>query len=604
LIRRGFSAAFFATACLSGCAGEPAPIDRRIVAHSLFGCPVTDKANVVITPLGDFGGVQAASIKDGTGRQPLESLRQDFLGVELRIPEQWAGVGYADPPADVDVAVWPTDDGCSVTDTVLPPSKGGIAVGAFGDGSGLLVAGLDPTGDKSDSVRALALDLTTGKTLPGVDSMAEGRAYATATPFGDGVLVAGGIDPSDPTDPTGDRAVTTAFVFSSGKFEPERIELGNRARSHHGATTLANGQTLLVGGTIEGTVLPTMVAVDPKTRNTRVFGLGKLVQARRDPIVLRLANDQILVGGGSDQDDHPVALLEWFAADGAPCASPACPDPSSAIPPRPDLAMVALPAGGALAAGAAPSAPTFDVWWITPEGTAEPVEALPRPRADARPRLVPAADGAPWAWNGTAWLRFDPWQKRFVPASAAPLDGPDDDMPAPVAIDPGLFVWLARDAAGNTGVRGFRHDLRGRLTREAAPLLFADTAHVAPDRPPQPGLVSFDGELHLARPFTMPAVARVVVTDTLYRDFDLSLKWDTNGVLPEIEVGAFVVGAGSCLWPSGVTASPLSLVRRGTTLAIGGTDTTCQGPDGPVGLALRAPQFGEAAVHELTIARQ
>jgi hypothetical protein len=605
LIRRGFSAAFFAAAYLCACAGEPAPIERRISAHSLFGCKVSNTANLVVTPLGDFGGAPATSVADATGLTPID-LRQDFLGIELKISEEWSGIGYSDPPADVDVALWPADDACSATDAILPASHGGMAVGTFGNGKGLLVAGLEPAGDKNDSFSALALDLTTGKTLPGVSKMVEGRAFATATPFGDGVLVAGGVDPSDVTDPNELRPVTTAFVFDGQSFEPLRIDLGNRARARHGATTLASGETLLVGGTIEGVVLPTMVAVDPATRNTRVFGLGALAQARKDPTVLRLANDQILVGGGSDENDNPVATLEWFSPDGSSCASPTCPDANSSLPPRPDLALVALAAGGALAAGALPSADVFDVWWITPEGTAEALEPLARPRRDGKARLVSASDGAPWAWNGAAWLRFDPWQARFLPASNAPLDGPDDDMPSPLTVDPGLFAWLARDAAGKTSVRGFRHDVRGRLSREAAPLLFADTNHVAPDRPPRPDVVSFDElGLHLTKPFTAEA-PRVVVTDTLYGDFDLSAEWDPSGVLPEIEIGSLAVGSAFCVWPAAATGTSFSITRRGTTLGIevGSASTSCKGPGGRVGIGLRAPEFGNATVRKLTIARQ
>src|SRR5262249_43923824 len=151
---------------------------------------------------------------------------------------------------------------------------------------------------------------------------------------------------------------------------------------------------------------------------------------------------------------------------------------------------------------------------------------------DARARLVAASDGSPWAWNGARWLRFDPWQARFLRPDNAPLlgDGPDDDMPAPVAVDPGLFGWLVSDATGKTSVRGFRHGVRGRLSRDTLPLLYGDPSHVAPDRPPEAGVVSFDpnpttGGLLLIKPFTLPA-PQAVITETLYADFDLSADVD------------------------------------------------------------------------------
>ena len=73
-----------------------------------------------------------------------------------------------------------------------------------------------------------------------------------------------------------------------------------------------------------------------------------------------------------------------------------------------------------------------EVQWIT----AERVYDLPRLTVAQRGpapqvRLVAAADGSPWMWNGEAWLRFDPWQETFATPSEAPEDGPDDDLPIP-----------------------------------------------------------------------------------------------------------------------------------------------------------------------------
>jgi hypothetical protein len=319
--------------------------------------------------------------------------------------------------------------------------------------------------------------------------------------------------------------------------------------------------------------------------------------------VLRLANDQVLVAGGTDQGDNPVSALEWFAADGASCA--ACPEVNTSLPARPDLAVVALPAGGALAAGATPSADAIDVWWITPEGTAQALEPIVRTRHDVRVRLVSASDGAPWAWTGTTWLQFDPWQARFLPVTDAPLDGPAEDAPAPVAVDPGLFVWVAQSPSAMSVVRGFRHGVRGRLTRDAAPLLLLDASHVAPDRPPRSGVVSFSKDgLLLAKPFTLPA-PRSVVADTLYGDFDLSAKRDITRALPDVEIGGVAVGAGACSWPTGAKDALFAIHRRGATLNIevGDARTTCRGPDGRVGIALRAPQFGETLVRQVVISR-
>src|SRR5439155_1904112 len=255
----------------------------------------------------------------------------------------------------------PSDDGCDATDMSrwIPPNQGGIAMTSFGDGTAVLVAGLAPVKDAALSSFAVVLDLTKGETWSNVDALKlpEGRAYASATPFGRGALVAGGVDPSDPADPTGEHALDTALVFAGGIRENDRIDLGNRARAHHGAIELASGETLLVGGTNGGIVLSSLVAIDPVTKSTRVFGLGELRQGRKDPVVVRLADNRVLVGGGTDQNGDAVGALEWFASDGSACAPLACPDASSSLPARADVALVALPAGGALAASGDPLAP-------------------------------------------------------------------------------------------------------------------------------------------------------------------------------------------------------------------------------------------------------
>src|SRR5439155_7284564 len=119
--------------------------------------------------------------------------------------------------------------------------------------------------------------------------------------------------------------------------------------------------------------------------------------------------------------------------------------------------------------------------------------------------------------------------------------------------------------------------------------------------------VSFDGEwLHLSRPITSPA-PRAVVTDTAYGDFDLSAELDLGAVLPDLELGGFVVGSGVCPWPSGGAPTSFAVGREGDTLTIavtGAGSATCKGPTGRVGVALRAPQFGDAVVRKLANTRK
>jgi len=253
------------------------------------------------------------------------------------------------------------------------------------------------------------------------------------------------------------------------------------------------------------------------------------------------------------------------------------------------------------------------VWWIVPEGDVIQLRDLTSAQLGTKERLVGGADGSPWLWNGERWFRFDPWRAAFFVPEVAPNDGPDDDQPSPVEVDPGLFAWLARehpgDATSKARLRGFRHSVRGPLTRDTAPLFVAgDTSHTAPDRPPQAGLVESDAHgLHLTQSVATP-VPRVVVTDALYGDFDLSGNGAANAVLPQIEIGddRTIVGSAGCPWPSDGRGLLFSVRRRGAALEIDvdGITATCKGYPGRVGITFLAPRFGEAVASSVTIARR
>lgn len=585
---------------VASCA-EPPPIERHIAAYAVSGCQVRGDASLLLTALGDFGASRAASQVGAKDLFKEVGLPADLVGVEAEVlPSGWWGIGYANPPDDVRFTLWSSDDACDATAQVIPKSRGGLALTSFGNGKGLLLAGLDPTDDVNAAAYALAFDLTTGKVSEKLEKQGMGtslRAFATATPFGDGALVAGGINPSSGA------VLDTAIVFADDAFDSEPIHLGE-ARAHHGAAVLRGGETLLVGGIgADGSPQNSMVAVDPVTRTARRLHLGTLSRARKDPIVLRLANDEILVAGGTDAHGLPVALLEWFAFDGSACdvRPTRCVHPAQSLVARTGRAFVALPAGGALAAGGfdfVTGEPARDVWWITPEGSIEALDSLSVAERGTRAlRLVGASDGAPFLYNGSFWLRFDPWLGRFAAPPFSPARGPDDDMPPPIAVDPGLFMWIAREKDGDMLV-GFRHGVRGPYARDDGFLLLGDALHTAPDRPARPGgPVEFlpDG-LHIAD-------ARVMVTDTTYADLDISGAART-AVLPHIELGTVTIGV-DCPWPR-ATGKAFTISRAGNSVSVevDGQTTTCAGPAGRVSIALRGPDQGEAIVTRLGIARR
>jgi hypothetical protein len=89
----------------------------------------------------------------------------------------------------------------------------------------------------------------------------------------------------------------------------------------------------------------------------------------------------------------------------------------------------------------------------------------------------------------------------------------------------------------------------------------------------------------------------------VYADFDLRAAAAAR-VLPKLEIGAFIVGEGSCPWPSGA-GSELEIMRHGALLDVRVDDQhrSCSGPAGHVGIALSAPAMGSAVVTKFSISR-
>jgi hypothetical protein len=608
---------------------------------------------LVLTALGDFADPPAASLPD-PGRPSDVALPFSLQGVATSSISGVRGVGYADPPNDVHLSLWSSTESCTPVEDVIKPSHGGQAMTAFADGTAIVVAGLDPMPMQvNDSASALVWDTRTGEKLASARDglFTSRRAWASATPFGNGVLIAGGIDKG-----ITEKVIDTAFVFRDGEFQVnESIALGD-PRSRQGATVLVDGSTLLVGGETDNHLaLPSLVEVvpadDPPYGRAIIFGLGTLRTPRKDPTVLRLADDTILVAGGVDSMDQPVSTLEWFTKEGFACSSTdPCPDVQT-LPTRQHRAFVALAAGGALAVGidSDPSTKVVvsDVWWITPKGDLQALAPLTDGQLPAfdeklqratNIRLIPGSDGSPWLWTGAAWFRFDPWLAAFVTPSSAPADGPDDDLPI-ISVDPGLMVWLDRERAAHVGdagtapadggadtldtkVRGFRYDVRGPLARDGTFALI-DPQHIVPDRPPGTDIQRLSDGVHLANGAT------VVIADALFADVVLQIKVRSANP-PAIQLGStLAVGSDACPWSSSTEAGAPAIasgdggafvdrlfeVRRTGTqlqLLVGDVDNpnhtvplrTCpDGPPGRVSIGLTAPGPSSVVVSELTVTR-
>jgi hypothetical protein len=574
-------------------------------------CELGD-AKLVIGALGDFAATRAADVDLKSARDV--DLPVDLRGIEASTsPPALRGVGYAEPPDDVHLTMWSAANACRALDgDVVPPSQGGQAMTAFQGGGAILVAGLDPLagGVVSDAAFALVWDTRTGERVPPNSLRTHRVSWATATPFGQGALVAGGLDRK--FFPL--RYLDSALVVRDGEVQEPPISIGD-PRAEHGAVVLATGATLLVGGEDERGVVDTLVSITPTETPpygaADFFMLGSLARARKLPTVLRLSTDEVLVAGGVDASGNYVPTLEWFSQDGGRCRrDDACTSDPPELAGIEDLAFVALTGGGALAAGgvvAGTGVPANGVFWIDNDGTVQTLRALtPQQRGSKRLRLVAAGDGAPWLWNGAAWFRFDPWQSTFVRADDAPDDGPDDDLPAPLSVDPGLFVWLSRAgvASGGKGavLRGFRHDVRGPYTHDPD-FLLADPRHIAPSRPPlaEGALWSDADGLHLSKS------AGVVIADTTYGNFVMSGE-TRDSSLPALALGTWTIGAaapGACLWPSAGTR--FTVTRSGRTVLVQVGDlapASCTGPDGRVTIGLRGLGPEMVTVKGFTVERR
>lgn len=526
---------------------------------------------------------------------------------------RYLGLGKRGPSFDFDAPLFPESAPCPLlvdAPARYPGARGGEALGFAPDASVLVVSGGE--GDTEVAAGALVVDVATARVsaLSAEDGPPTRRAGATSTAFGSGLLVAGGRDPVE-----GGLALASADVFDANerRFEPSRIEL-ERARAHHGATTLSSGEVLLVGGVDDaGHALRTLEAVSPESRRYRVSGLADLSGPRVDPVVLRLSDDRILVAGGTDSlgEGAPVSSLEWLTSDAAAIdhALEALGDATLG------RAFVPMPGGGVLAAGGCrltpPGAPppctapcglgtgcpSSDVFWISPEGDAAALPAA-LPTAVAEPQLFAGTDGRPWLAAAAAGelFRFDPWLRRFEPVpspfSAPPLEARF------LTLEPGLFAWTSAVGSERASVWVLRHGTESIYSAFVAPLLLRDTSSLSLDRADADAFVPGTGEVVLGG-------ATLHVADTTYAD--LYLAADVRaGPPPVVRLGTRWYGDAACAWPSTPAAPYVAeLAREGdrVRLAVGGREKDCRGPDGRVPVAVGGSPTDPTRLRSLTVRR-
>ena len=600
--------------------------------HTLAGCdlpPELAHGNLELLALGDFSASNdSAEVLPLDGRGAALKFPVATRAVEARVSggvRAFTGYGERRSEGGLDVLLWPRRASCVVSradgQQGYPGKHGGQAFG-YVENAGLVIAagGNDPL--VSDAiVGALSFDVTTGA-LQALDTSADGvlrqpRAFATLTPFGDKLLIAGGETPVFGIPEADIEPLANGEIFDPGLggFTGERVELQS-TRTHHAGLTLDDGRTLLIGGRTRvgnsSIAQYQLEIVDPRTRRASVAGA---IAPRIDPRALRLDDGRIFVGGGLGLDGaltEPGA--EWLLANGTRDETKLSLDVGT----RFDRAFVALEAGGVLAVGGCEDRPAlsdaddeacarvcghgcppsagYDAWWIEPDGSATPValDGIAAPK----PILLPGSDGSPWlvaesaAAPGLARLfRFNPWSASF---SAVTLEDdvalPKPGLPQPLSIAPDSFVWID-DEAEHGALVGLRLGTRNRYAQDLALVLSADPLdptrpeHLVPTGPPGSGAF-YDGAL------TLSDAAAVRIADTDYEDVTLNLR--LRGERPPLVLlGRSVLGGSACPWPAGSASGGdfdlASVSRRGrrAELRFHGGKASCEVEAGRLSLGVQ-----------------
>lgn len=585
-----------------------------------------DSARVQLQALGEFDATNLTfEVDPPIGSRlafPVDTLavvahvdgrRDRFLGYGERHDEQ------------IDVLLWPQGRPCALhasESLFYPAAGGGQALGFSAVSDTLLLVGGD-AGESPAVVGAVSVSTATGETSslePGSQAaMKEPRAFATVTPFGSQLLVAGGEDPLIAAlDPSERRLSDTAEVFDPGTHAFVAIVDLRAARARHAALELADGSTLLVGGRgTSNTALRTLERISPGDRIATVSGF--LNDGRISPVALRLDTDEIFVASGLDAQGTPVATLEYLSPDGTEQLQLLQED--SGLEPRFDRAYARMPGGSVLSVGGCSERPPtqadeaascepeggWDFSWILRDGS---VCTYPLGFPAPDPLLIPATDGAPLlvVRRGTsdqALYRFNPWRNRFEPLTAVlpPMLSPK--APDPVALSAGAFAFLS----SQLDLVGMRYDARSAFEADVSLVTLPNPedslwpAHLAPDRPPTacPGdweqaPLRYDGKLFLSG-------GRVFVTDATYRDVRVEVEVETGGP-PQVLLGRHALGAADCRWPE-LDVSGFELVRRNADVVLraGSSEVECRVKNGRLSLGFAAPNTETVQIREIKITR-
>ena len=293
--------------CLLGAGALSCSAPREVetltlTLRGLAGCELGPPSSVQLRALGDFAPIDR--------RVASESMASAFSGLPPQTREllvttrsgETTGVGRRILP-DVDDArpllVLPAGRSCPLGDPGALALEG-AAVAALSSGGFFVAGGWNEDGSAS----AAALTYAPGAALSqlAAKSMFLRRAYATATPVGSTIIVAGGTASAAAAHETYE-----VFDTATRGFEGARAGHMLGPRMEHAAISLQDGHVLLVGGRAQvgGSALASAELLDVDAGSSIELET-RLARPRIRPVVLRLDSGSVWVLGGREADGAPL----------------------------------------------------------------------------------------------------------------------------------------------------------------------------------------------------------------------------------------------------------------------------------------------------------
>jgi hypothetical protein len=300
---------FGALLACAACSVEPQVETVPLLLRELAGCALGRPSSIEVRALGDFPAI-TRNLPADLPFSTFEGFPRDTreLWVRSRVAEK-AAIGrrlVTAPVSDLPLLVLPSGSSCPLGDpaarapfgaAVAPlPSGGFLVAGGLGDDD---VAGSDAV---TFSPGAALVELVpNGMLLP--------RAYASATPVGPLVVVAGGA---------GDPGTYEVFDSETGSFAGSRSrKLATGSRMEHAALLLPDERVLLVGGRAKpgGRPLATAELLELSSASHEVIRDDAGLRVGRVlPSLLRLDSGSVIVLGGRGEQGERITSVERFDA--------------------------------------------------------------------------------------------------------------------------------------------------------------------------------------------------------------------------------------------------------------------------------------------------